>query len=133
MPKLVALCLVLMTISMFVFAVSGAILQYTLIKPYVMDIAVVGSKLVIDGFSLTYDPPTNRYPNCTVQVRNTHTSDLTGTVFVYLYNGTKVNIASGSYIGTFAPGVRTVTITLIWLSEKSAGDVNSGRVAIAQT
>jgi hypothetical protein len=67
--------MVLMTVSMGVFAVSGAILQYTLIKPYVMDIAVVGSKLVVDSFSLTYDPPTNRYANCTVQVRSTSATD----------------------------------------------------------
>ena len=134
MPRWVALCLALMTVSMSVFAVSGAIMQYTLIKPYVMDIAVVGSKLVVDSFILNYDPATNQYSNCTVQIRNTHTSDLTGTVYVYLYNGTKFNIASGQAEYTFSAGtVRTLTIPLTWVSGKTAEDVMGGRVAVQQT
>jgi len=134
MPRWVALCLALMTVSMSVFAVSGAIMQYTLIKPYVMDIAVVGSKLVVDSFILNYDPATNQYSNCTVQIRNTHTSDLTGTVYVYLYNGTKFNSASGQAEYTFSAGtVRTLTIPLTWVSGKTAEDVMGGRVAVQQT
>ena len=133
MPRWVALCLALMTVSMSVFAVSGAIMQYTLIKPYVMDIAVVGSKLVVDSFILNYDPATNQYSNCAVQIRNTHTSDLTGTVYVYLYNGTQVNIASGQYSGTFSAGsVQTLTIPLTWISGMTVVNVTGGRAAVQQ-
>jgi len=134
LPKWVVVCMVLMTISMSAFAVSGAILQYTLIKPYVMNVAVVGSKLVVDSFILTYDPPINRYANCTVQVRSTSSTDLTGTVNVYLYNVAQVSIATGQYSGTFvAAGVRTLTIPLTWFLNANATDVASGRVVVQQT
>ena len=66
-PKWVVACLVLMTVSMGAYTVSAAILQYTLIKPYVMDIAVVSSQLVVNSFALNYKPSANQYANCTVQ------------------------------------------------------------------
>jgi len=132
MPWWVALCMVLMTVSMSVYTVSSAILQYTLVKPFVMDIAVAGSKLTVDGFSLTYDPQTNRYTNCTVQVHNYGSGSLAGMVYVTLYNGTKFNIASGQCNGSFI-GVRTVTIPLVWAGGKTAVEVIGGRVSVQQT
>jgi len=126
--------LVLMTVSMGVYTVAAAISQYTLVKPYVTEIAVATAKLQIESLSFVYDSTSNRYTSVAVTVRNTDTVQLTGTVYVYLYDATNTNVATGTYAGSFASGTTTtVTVTLTWTAGKTVTDLAAGRAVVQQT
>ncbi|MEM4727261.1 MAG: hypothetical protein QXD04_03300, partial [Candidatus Bathyarchaeia archaeon] len=63
MPRWVGLALVAITMLMGVFTVSGAITNYTLIKPYVVGISTGESQLKIEGldFNAYYNSQTNQW------------------------------------------------------------------------
>lgn len=132
-PKWVLLCLILMVSSMFVYTVSSAMLNYSLIKPYVVGLAVENSQLTVESVQFTYEPASNRYSDCTVQVYNIYTSSLTGTVYVYLQDPEGSNIASGQSAITVNPGsTNTVNVPLNWIANKTVVDVAGGRIVIVQ-
>lgn len=133
LPRLVPLLLVMMTFGMLVYTVSAAIVSYSLIKPYVVGVAIQDSRLTIESTQFFYDPPTNRYGTCSVAVRNTHTENLSGTVYVYLVDSNNVNVASGQVsISVDAGTTSTASVSLTWVAGKTVVDVAGGRTVVLQ-
>jgi len=133
LPRLVPLLLVVMTIGMLVYTVSAAIVSYSLIKPYVVGVAIQDSRLTIESTQFVYDPPTNRYGTCSVAVRNTHTESLSGTVYVYLVDSNGTNIASGQATLTVGAGItNTASVSLTWNAGKTVVDMAGGRTVVVQ-
>jgi hypothetical protein len=135
LPVWAGLLLIIATIGMFAFTVGAAITTYTVVKPYVVTLAVSNSQLQVEtlDFNTYYDPPTNRWNQVRVTVKNYDTAARSGTIYVYLYDSGGTQIASGTQgTGTIGGGSQAdLTVTLSWNTGKTVADVASGRVTVA--
>jgi hypothetical protein len=123
---------VLLTVSNVLFAVSQAITNYALLKPFTAGIVAIDVK--VEGIVFkNYDPATMRYSTVNVTVKNYSTYQANNIVArVYLYNSTGAVVCSASAtIASLAAGVSTwVEMTLSWTAGKNMTDVASGSVTV---
>lgn len=128
MPKWVAACLIVATLSSMTVAFSQ-LTGYTLTKPYTLTITTASSPLSIESISFNYDPSQNRWTTCNMQISNSNMS-ATATVYVYLKNSAGANVAQGQLTQTFPTGTTAITVSLSWTGSYTADDVASGYAVI---
>lgn len=137
LPKWTGIVLIALAASMFVFTVSAAVTEYTIVKPYVVTISTAPQSLKIDelDFGSYYDPETNTYTSCKVTVRNYGGTEKSGTIYVYLFDSTGTEIAHGNAsTGTVAAGITVLKeASLAWVSGNTVDDIASGRAVVAES
>jgi hypothetical protein len=131
-PRYVAVLLVLLTLSMFVFTVTAAITSYVLFKPYVVGIIMSNSLVQVKSLSFSYNQTSARWNIATVEIINNDTIARSGTIGVFLYDSSST-IASGTatYTNLGSNSIVSISITLSWTSGKNVTDITSGKVVVS--
>ncbi|MEM3361432.1 MAG: hypothetical protein QXZ02_08115 [Candidatus Bathyarchaeia archaeon] len=132
MPKWVAVCLALSALASLSLA-ALALTSYTLVKPFTVSVTTAPCPLTVQSLSFTYDPSQNQYTQCSMDISNSQASPVSATVYVYLKDSTQQNIAQGQLTQTFNSGVTAISISLTWVSGKTADNVAGGYVVVQPT
>jgi len=121
---------------MLTFTIASAATEYSIVKPFAATLTFTEPVLKVEAvdFGAYFDPDTNQYTSCDVTVKNYDTGAAhSGTVYVYLYDASGNEVASGQLsFDPLSPNAQvTLTVSLTWVSGKSLDDVASGRVVVA--
>jgi hypothetical protein len=123
---------VLLTLSNILFAVSMAITNYVLLKPYVVGIVTQEVKVENIVFK-DYNATTLRYSAVNVTVKNYSTTPVSNVVVrVYLYDSANSIVCNTmATIPSLAAGASAwVEMTLSWTAGKNMTNVTSGSVTV---
>jgi len=136
LPAWMGICLIALAASMLTFTIASAATEYSIVKPFAATLTFTEPVLKVEAvdFGAYFDPDTNQYTSCDVTVKNYDAGAAhSGTVYVYLYDASGSEVASGQLsFDPLSPSAQvTLTVSLTWVSGKSLDDVASGRVVVA--